>query len=226
MLARDIMSKVVYTVYPDDPLSKVVKLICIHRISGVPVVDRRGRLVGLVSERDVLEAMYPNRPELRPEKRGKRQVHRQIRDIRRLPVRDVMIREVVTAPPDADPLRLASLLAIRRIRRIPIVEDGKLVGIVSQGDVYQAIFQKDWRPVRQHPVPEGAGHETQAEGKKPGKEKKLREPAGHLSPPSKPEPTGARMEPEKGSPRGRETIRSAISAPDGVQPDPRQRQRG
>ncbi|MGH7378395.1 MAG: CBS domain-containing protein [Candidatus Methylomirabilales bacterium] len=160
----------------------------------MPVVDRRGRLVGLVSERDVLEAMYPNRPELRSEKRGKRRVHRQIRDIRRLPVRDVMIREVVTAPPDADPLRLASLLAIRRIRRIPIVEDGKLVGIVSQGDVYQAIFQKDWRPVRQHPVPDGREREDQAEVKKSPTGRGPRPGRSRVPPFSKAQPGGGHDE--------------------------------
>jgi predicted transcriptional regulator len=51
------------------------------------------------------------------------------------------VRQVITAPPEADLLLLASLMATRKIRRIPIVVGQRLVGIVSQGDVYRGIFQ-------------------------------------------------------------------------------------
>ncbi|MFQ5839815.1 MAG: CBS domain-containing protein [Candidatus Methylomirabilales bacterium] len=150
------MSREIHSVTPSDGLTRVVELICVHRISGVPVVDAQGCLVGLVSERDVLEAMHPNR--LSPSLRGERAVVGHpggIRDIRRIKVADVMVRNVITAGPDTDPLRLASIMAVKRIRRIPIVEGKRLVGIVSQGDVYQAIFQQDWRPVPAPPLDRG-----------------------------------------------------------------------
>jgi len=63
--ASEIMTSTIHSVRPSDPVRKVVGLLCKHRISGVPVVDGKGRLAGLISERDVLEAMYPDRPELR-----------------------------------------------------------------------------------------------------------------------------------------------------------------
>jgi len=122
-----------------------------HHISGIPVVNGKGYLVGLISERDVLQAMYPNRPELRQKRRGKslKALEKGVRELGTLQAKDIMVREVITAPPDADPLRLASIMATRKIRRIPIVEGKKLVGIVSQGDVYRAIFQ--------HSIPQAFG---------------------------------------------------------------------
>jgi CBS domain-containing protein len=119
----------------------VVGLLCKNRISGVPVVDGKGRLVGLISERDVLEAMYPDRPELRQRRAGTPGA-RADREIASIASSEIMVGEVITAAPDTDILRLASLMAVNKIRRIPIVEEGRLVGIVSQGDVYRAIFER------------------------------------------------------------------------------------
>jgi CBS domain-containing protein len=133
------MSAKVYTVRSEDPVAKAVALICRHRISGVPVVDKRGDLVGLISERDVLQAMYPSKPELNPCRTARSTGG--LRGIQRLRAADIMVRQVITATPDADLLQLASLMAVKKIRRIPIVEGRRLVGIVSQGDVYRGIFQ-------------------------------------------------------------------------------------
>lgn len=154
LTAKEIMTTPVHTVLPTDPIKKVAALICRYHISGVPVVDEKGHLVGIISERDILEAMYPHRPELRQKKStpGKR-VGKSVKDIGDLPAESIMIREVITAPPSADALRLASLMALRKIRRIPIVEGKKLVGIVSQGDVYRSIFEKGWKPVLKREVP-------------------------------------------------------------------------
>ena len=139
--ASEIMTSTIHSVRPSDPLRKVVGLLCKNRISGVPVVDGKGRLVGLISERDVLEAMYPDRPELRQRRGGARGAPGE-REIASIASSEIMVGEVITAAPDTDILRLASLMAVNKIRRIPIVEDGLLVGIVSQGDVYRAIFER------------------------------------------------------------------------------------
>jgi CBS domain-containing protein len=139
--ASEIMTSTIHSVRPSDPLRKVVGLLCKNRISGVPVVDGKGRLVGLISERDVLEAMYPDRPELRQRRAGAPGPPGE-REIASIASSEIMVGEVITAAPDTDILRLASLMAVNKIRRIPIVEDGRLVGIVSQGDVYRAIFER------------------------------------------------------------------------------------
>jgi CBS domain-containing protein len=139
--ASEIMTSTIHSVRPSDPVRKVVGLLCKHRISGVPVVDGKGRLAGLISERDVLEAMYPDRPELRQRRAGT-PGGRGEREVGSIASSEIMVREVITAAPDTDILRLASMMAVNKIRRIPIVEEGRLIGIVSQGDVYRAIFER------------------------------------------------------------------------------------
>ncbi|MGH7429864.1 MAG: CBS domain-containing protein [Candidatus Methylomirabilaceae bacterium] len=142
MTARDIMTSPVYTIRPTDRVKRAIALLCTHRISGVPVVDGKGHLVGLISERDILEAMYPRHRELQ-RGRGRASSSATGRETKfeRLLAKDIMMQQVITAPPEADVLRLASIMALRKIRRIPIVQGQKLLGIVSQGDVYRAIFQ-------------------------------------------------------------------------------------
>jgi CBS domain-containing protein len=144
--AKDIMTPRVHTVRPADPLWKVIDLICRHRVSGVPVLDGKGHLVGLISERDILHAMYPGPAGAAGKPSGKGAEGR-LRNINELLARDIMVVKVITATPETEALRLASIMALRKIRRIPIVAGRKLVGIVSHGDVYRAIFGRRGRAV-------------------------------------------------------------------------------
>ena len=137
--AQDIMTRTVHTVRPTDPLRKVIDTICRHKVSGVPVVDGKGQLVGLVSERDILYAIHRGTAQSSGKPSGRKET-KGLRTIDDLLARDVMVVKVITGTPDTDALRLASVMALRKIRRIPIVEGRKLVGIVSHGDVYRAIF--------------------------------------------------------------------------------------
>src|SRR5207237_6779074 len=97
--ASEIMTSTIHSVRPADPVRKVVGLLCRHRISGVPVVDGKGRLVGLISERDILEAMYPDHPELRQRRPGAR-VAADGREIGSIASSEIMVREVITAAPE------------------------------------------------------------------------------------------------------------------------------
>ena len=142
--AKDIMTSQVHTVGPKDSLWKVIRLICQHRVSGIPVLDGKGHLVGLISERDILHAMNPG-PAGVTGKPSRKSAAGKLRDINELLARDIMVEKVITATPETEALRLASVMALRKIRRIPIVVGKKLVGIVSHGDVYRAIFGMNGR---------------------------------------------------------------------------------
>lgn len=137
-VAKDIMTRRVHTVRPTDPLREVIDVICRHRVGGVPVVDGKGLLVGLISERDILLAMHPGTAD--EGKSPRRRSAPGLKDLNALLARDVMVTQVITAPPETEFLRLASIMTLKKIRRIPIVVERKLVGIVSHGDVYRAIF--------------------------------------------------------------------------------------
>lgn len=143
MTIRSIMTTNVITVRETAPLSEVARIIVAHHLSGVPVVDDTGRMVGIISERDVLREMHPlfyhlmdsPTPNLAHSARDEG-----FEDISQVKTGSVMTREVQTIAPDTSLMEAAALMFLWHIRRLPVVEDGQLVGIVSQGDVYQAIF--------------------------------------------------------------------------------------
>jgi CBS domain-containing protein len=148
MRAMDVMTTNVITVGPDTSVQDIAKLLSERNISGVPVVDAANRLVGIVSEGDLLH---------RVETGTERRVHRRRRswwldwfgseeELARDYVKshgrsakDVMTSEVVTVSEDTDLADVANLLETRRIKRVPVVRDGKLVGIVSRANIVRAL---------------------------------------------------------------------------------------
>jgi CBS domain-containing protein len=143
MKASDIMVSNVITVGPDACVQDVADLLLRHRISAVPVVDVKGEILGIVSEGDLI-----NRPESET-------VHRKSWWLEALAsnevlageyvkshsrsVTDVMTRNVITASPDTPVAAVAALLERNRIKRVPIVKGGKIVGIVSRANLLQGL---------------------------------------------------------------------------------------
>jgi len=141
MRVGDIMTRAVYTVGPAAPLKEVATLICRHHISGVPVLDDAGQVAGIISERDVLQAIYPTLAEfIETGAWDLVEMESRYRDVAGRPVAEFMTRRVVTAEPEMPVLRAASLMLVHRVRRLPVVQAGRLVGIISLGDVHQALF--------------------------------------------------------------------------------------
>lgn len=142
MKVKDIMTTNVRTVSSDKKLGEVVSLMCIYRYSGIPVVDD-GKLIGTVSESDVLGKMFPKLEDLMS---GMSTVDYdaqmdQYSDVVSITVKDVMTPVVISVKPDMHILQAASMMVGRKFRRIPVAEGDKLVGMVSMGDVHKAIYQ-------------------------------------------------------------------------------------
>ncbi len=143
--AIDVMTEVIFTVQPEDSLRKAAEIIVKYRIAGLPVVDEEKRLVGVLSEKDILKTIYPSYDEFNMETLASmnfEDMEDRYRDISKIKVKDIMTKKVFTALEDTPILKLASMMILKKIRRIPIVKEGIVVGIVSQGDVHRAIFQK------------------------------------------------------------------------------------
>ncbi|AWB23404.1 CBS domain-containing protein [Methylobacterium currus] len=148
MLARDIMHRDLVTVTPETPLGTIARLLVEKRFGAVPVTDETGRLVGLVSEADLL-----HREELGTERRRNRWLDafasietlaNAYRSAHGQLARDVMATSLVTAAPDAPLIEIVELMERRHIRRVPIVEAGpdgneRLVGMVTRGDLVRAL---------------------------------------------------------------------------------------
>ena len=142
MLVKDIMTTNLRTVTSDRKLGEVVSLMCIYRYSGIPVVDD-GKLVGTVSESDVLGKMFPKLEDLMGNMAAvnyDEQIN-QYNNVVHVTVKDVMTPTVITIKPDMHILQAASLMCGRKFRRIPVAVGDELVGMVSMGDVHKAIYQ-------------------------------------------------------------------------------------
>jgi CBS domain-containing protein len=143
MLVRQIMTESVRTAQPDTKIRDVALVMCFNKISGLPVVDQDGLIVGMISEKDILWGMFPKMQDYmeHPETINFEAMEREYKDVVDMRVSELMSTKVYTVEPDLPVLKAASLMFRHRIRRIPVAADGRLVGIISVGDVHKAIFQ-------------------------------------------------------------------------------------
>lgn len=143
MKAQDIMTRDVVTIKPNASVHEVATLLAKHRISGIPVTTAGKRLLGIVSEGDLVE-----RAEVGAEPKSKwwlegfsnaqAMAGRYVK-AHGMTVADVMTRQVATVRPDADLDEVANILQAHRVKRVPVVQDGKLLGIVTRSDIVRAV---------------------------------------------------------------------------------------
>ena len=150
MNAAEVMTRQPVTASPDMSLRDVAKLLLDHRISAVPVVDAVGKLVGIVSEGDLVRRGEVVRDErqswwLEAIAEGERMAPELLAYLRSgdRVVRQLMTREVVTVD-EATPLsEVARLLERHGIKRVPVLRDGQVVGVVSRADLIKALTHLD-----------------------------------------------------------------------------------
>jgi CBS-domain-containing membrane protein len=143
MKARDVMVSPVITVKSSASVKEVAQTFLERRISAVPVVDDQGKVIGIVSEGDLL-----HRAEAGTQRRhswwllaltGDEALAGEYIKAHARKVSDVMTTEVITATPDTQLHEVAALLEKHSIKRVPIVKDRQLVGIVSRANLIQAV---------------------------------------------------------------------------------------
>jgi CBS domain-containing protein len=143
MKARDVMTSPVVTVKPTASVKDVARLFLERRISGVPVVDDQGKLVGIVSEGDLVHRSEISTMRRRPWwlvlMAGDEGSAAEYIKAHAKRVADIMTRKVISAAPDALLHEIAETLEKYGIKRLPIVRDEELGGIVSRGNLVQAI---------------------------------------------------------------------------------------
>jgi len=143
MKAADVMVTMVITVGPEACVQDVAHILLSARISGVPVVGENGELLGIVTEGDLMRRVETGTSRQRPWWlvlfAGREALAAEFIKEHSRNVTDVMSRDVITAAPDTPLSKIASLLEKAAIKRVPIVEGGKLVGIVSRANLLQAL---------------------------------------------------------------------------------------
>jgi len=120
---KSIMITNVVSVNPDNPIYEALHLLAKHKISGMPVVDTANAVVGILSEKDVLRILIDKRLDVKSK------------------VEDYMSRDVVCFTEEDSAIDICKFFAGSHKRRVPIVREGKLIGIVSRADIIPLILE-------------------------------------------------------------------------------------
>jgi CBS domain-containing protein len=121
LTAADIMKADLVTVHPDASLRDAIELLLKEEISGLPVVDDDGRLVGVITEFAMLAMVYDQTVQCQS-------------------VANHMTREVITVEADDPVSRIADLCIVHRVRRVPVMKSGRLVGLIARRDVLEYLY--------------------------------------------------------------------------------------
>ena len=146
LTAREIMTRDVVTVRPETSLKELAKKFVETRYGNMPVVDEAGELVGIISETDLIEQQKPlHIPTvmalldgvfyLDSEKRFKEQVDR----VTATTVGELCSKKPVTCSPDATVREIAALMSRHKIHLVPVVDEGKMIGVVSRLDMIRSM---------------------------------------------------------------------------------------
>jgi CBS-domain-containing membrane protein len=152
MLIKDLMTKTVITVKPEQTVQEVAEMLHQYHFTGIPVADNRNRLLGVISERDFIASdskLYlPTYIKLLQDtdfiSGDKKLLPQEARDIIEATAEDIMNRSVVTAKAEMTLEELADLFATKRVNPIPVTDtDGNIVGIVSRSDLIKLFSKKN-----------------------------------------------------------------------------------
>lgn len=123
LTAGSIMTTDLVTVRASDSIEEAIELLLNQRISGLPVVDDEGRLIGVITEFALLAVTYDKR-------------------VKNHTVSQHMTREVITVDVNDPVDRIADLCIVHRVRRVPVMQDGRLIGVIARRDVLRALVEE------------------------------------------------------------------------------------
>jgi CBS domain-containing protein len=157
MKVKDIMTSKVITFKPEATLHQALKTFTEKNISGAPVVDN-GKIVGLVTELDIIKVLDIYMPKIHftsmphfflvlaglKSKRKTTELKKKVMAASKLMISDFMSREPVVINKEADIMEAARLIDTYKVNRIPVIEDKKVVGILTRNDIIKAVAKLDW----------------------------------------------------------------------------------
>jgi CBS domain-containing protein len=147
LTVRDVMTQPAVSVHGSAPLREVAQMLVDHEISGVPVVDADATLLGVVSEADLLvKEQGPDAIRHRPLARllgESRESRSQLAKLSAVTAAEAMTSPAITITPGRSLHEAAAIMTARRVNRLPVVEGGRLVGVVSRADLVRAFARSD-----------------------------------------------------------------------------------
>lgn len=117
-------------------------MMCLYRLSGIPVVEDDNKLVGFISERDVLGPMFPKVEDMMDGLSGidMTKALGQYSEVVSMQVHSLMTKSVISVPPEMEILKAAARMVGNKFRRIPVAVGDRLLGMLSLGDVHKSIY--------------------------------------------------------------------------------------
>ena len=143
MLVQEVMSTGVVTAYPKDSIRSVVIKMLSRHCGAVPIIDEQHNVIGLVALRDVMLPLFPNMGDYLHDNVHSRdfvEMEEGYQEILRKNVEEIMSKNPFTISPDTCVLEAASYMGRKHFRRIPVAEGGKLLGMLSIGDINRGLF--------------------------------------------------------------------------------------
>ncbi len=152
MIVREIMNREVKVVRAEQSIAEVARLFAESHIHGAPVVDAENRLLGIVTESDILGAtkskyikynlVYPSIHQFGLDFRENySEIAKAFEEVKSTPVSEIMTRKVISVSPDDAVEEVASMMVRGKINRVPVVERGRVVGILTRGDILRGLFK-------------------------------------------------------------------------------------
>ena len=143
MLVKDVMTTDVITVEKFEKVLVVADILAARNISGIPVVDKQGKVIGIITQADILSVVGVRKEhtfkDLLKHMLGEPFPDRRMGDI----VGDVMTSSVLTTSPQTNIAEVVRIMDEKKIRRLPVVDDqSKLIGIISRADILKAVLRK------------------------------------------------------------------------------------
>jgi acetoin utilization protein AcuB len=143
MQVKDLMTKDPFTIDPEAPLGTAIDVMRTKQLRHLPVVDEAGQLAGIITDRDLRQAILAPAIGEYLSASGQRRVRRLGESLEDLKVRDVMTWGVATTHPDAPVAHAALIMSERRVGSLPVVEQGRLVGMLTERDLLRALVRED-----------------------------------------------------------------------------------
>jgi CBS domain-containing protein len=146
MKVKEIMKTQLITIPKETSCKEAARILLKEKISGAPVVDDTGKLIGIISEKDVFRSLFPEHKEFHESPESYLEFEEMEYNARSAAeekkVNDVMTDRLITANPETPILKIGALMIASGIHRVPVLKKGKLIGIATRRDIYRAIMRE------------------------------------------------------------------------------------
>ena len=156
MNVATVMSSHVATAFPDSKVRELWRLLFVKHVNSIPVVDRRGALLGIITKEDLLKALYPDYQEYFTEATGVADfevMENKVREMGNKKASEIMNTKVIYTREDTPVMRALSRMIVRSLNQLPVLgADNKVIGVITKGDIFYALFKKSLKTVHRASV--------------------------------------------------------------------------